>query len=591
LINLLKGKEAIGLFRSTYYRRIQLSFLLLIGLPIVTMSIVSFIVIRQNMVEKLQMSNDNLLNVMAAEIEKTIDDISFSSHFMVNDSNFHSYLKDFADTARLGSHEDYSSFVWIGDGLSLISSKPLNNYISMYLINRADFMIASNSATDLTLIKKNLPGLMEKVNMKLPETLQWLGMADGATPGKGSYFIARVIYDREQNRELSVLLISLAQPYFEKVLQNVEFGETALFDAAGVRIAGSEKIEPDGSPNAEIEFRSEVTLGKTNWTLVYEAAEQEIFGRMSQTFYVGFGIVIISFIIFSVFSMFVARRLHNPIQKLQRVVRQFGGGNLDARLEVKGQDDIAELGHTLNTMLDQIKSLISDIENEQERKRVMELEALFMQIRPHFLINTLNSIKCSLILKKDLLHSGTIDSLMSLLRAYLKVNEPAMLQEECKLLGHYIDIMKIRNEIPLHLIVELEDGLEHFIVPKLALQPLVENAIVHGLTDEPEPIIRVQGSRQAGRVVIAIEDNGSGMEDQELERLNVRLASDDEQEHSAYERVGLVNVLQRLRLTFGPSTTMEMRRNKQGGVTVVLTLNQPMIDRSLSGQERGGQNA
>jgi sensor histidine kinase YesM len=562
---------------------------LLIGLPIVTMSIVSFIVIRQNMVEKLQMSNDNLLNVMAADIEKTIDDISFSSHFMVNDSSFHSYLKDFADIARLGSHEDYSSFVWIGDGLSLISSKPLNNYISMYLINRADFMIASNSATDLTLIKKNLPELMEKVNMKLPETLQWLGMTDGAAPGKGSYFIARVIYDREENRELSVLLISLSQPYFENVLQNVEFGETALFDSSGVRIAGSEKIEPDASPNEEIEFRSEVTLGKTNWTLVYEAAEQEIFGRMSQTFYVGFGIVMLSFIIFSVFSMFVARRLHNPIQKLQRVVRQFGGGNLDARLEVKGQDDIAELGHTLNTMLDQIKRLISDIENEQERKRVMELEALFMQIRPHFLINTLNSIKCSLILKEDLLHSGTIDSLMSLLRAYLKVNEPAMLKEECKLLGNYIDIMKIRNEIPLTLVVELEDGLEHLVVPKLALQPLVENAIVHGLTDEPEPIIRVRGSRQAGRVVIAIEDNGSGMEETELERLNARLSSDGEQQH--YERVGLVNVLQRLRLTFGPSTAMEMRRNGQGGVTVVLTLNQPMPDRGLPGEERGEQHA
>lgn len=579
------------MFRSTYYRRIQLSFLLLIGLPIITMSIVSFIVIRQNMVEKLQLSNDNLLNVMAAEIEKTIDDISFSSHFMVNDSSFHGYLKDFADTARLSSHEDYSSFVWIGDGLSLISSKPLNNYISMYLINRADFMIASNSVTDLSLIRKNLPDLMEKVNIKLPEALQWLGMAEGAAPGKGSYFIARVIYDRAENRELSVLLISVAQPYFDKVLQNVEFGETALFDSEGARIAGSETIQAGGSTNAGLEFRSEVKLGKTDWTLVYEAEEQEIFGRMSQTFYVGFAIVLVSFIIFSVFSMFVARRLHNPIQKLQRVVRQFGGGNLDARLEVKGQDDIAELGHTLNTMLDQIKHLISDIEHEQERKRVMELEALFMQIRPHFLINTLNSIKCSLILNKDMLHSGTIDSLMSLLRAYLKVNEPVMLKEECKLLGHYIDIMKIRNEIPLQLVVELEDGLDGLVVPKLALQPLVENAIVHGLTDEPEPIIRIQGRRKAGRVVIAIEDNGCGMEERELKRLNAQLASDDEGQHSAYERVGLVNVLQRLRLTFGPSTTMEMRRNAHGGVTVVLTLTQPTLGGGTLGQERGEEDA
>src|SRR5690606_35533183 len=127
-----------------------------------------------------------------------------------------------------------------------------------------------------------------------------------------------------------------------------------------------------------------------------------------------------------------------------------------------------------------------------EQKRVMELEALFMQIRPHFLINTLNSIKCSLILQEDRLHSGIIDSLMSLLRAYLKVNEPATLQEECKLLGHYVDIMKIRNEIPVELKVDLVPGLEQTVIPKLILQPIIENAIVHGLMDRPDAVITVR---------------------------------------------------------------------------------------------------
>lgn len=122
--------------------------------------------------------------------------------------------------------------------------------------------------------------------------------------------------------------------------------------------------------------------------------------QISRTFYSGIGLVLLLFIVFSATSMLIAKRLHSPIMKLQRVVRQFGMGNLDVRLEVKGKDEIAELGQTLNTMLDQLQGLIHDIELEQEQKRVMELEALFMQIRPHFLINTLNSIKCSLILVK-----------------------------------------------------------------------------------------------------------------------------------------------------------------------------------------------
>ncbi|MEI0737223.1 histidine kinase [Paenibacillus sp. JTLBN-2024] len=278
------------------------------------------------------------------------------------------------------------------------------------------------------------------------------------------------------------------------------------------------------------------------------------------------------FVIFSISSMFIAKRLHRPIQKLQRVVRQFGMGNLDARLEVKGRDDIAELSRTLNTMLDQLQGLIHDIEQEQEQKRVMELEALFMQIRPHFLINTLNSVKCSLILQQDHLHSGIIDSLMSLLRAYMKFNEPATLQEECELMRHYVDIMKIRNDIPVQLTIELEPGLASWTMPKLMLQPLIENAIVHGLMDHPDACIRIRAQRKQGFVTIEIEDNGDGIEEERLLMVNDRLQIPDSGPDTPYDRVGLINVAQRLRLSFGSEAGIALVPNKRRGITAVLRI-------------------
>nr|WP_202128644.1 histidine kinase [Paenibacillus dendrobii] len=554
-----------------YYRRIQLSFLLFIIVPIITVSVISFALIKETMVEKLQLTNENFLKVMVDEIGKTIDDVTFASHFIVNDTSFRTYLRNFADTDRLRSYDDYTNFTQIKGVFSLITSKPLNNNIRMYLVNRKRFMIPS-SEDDMTVVNRNLDDLYAKIDFNQPETLQWLGMDREGSEQNGTYYIARVIYDGHDKQYLSVLIIGISESYFDKLLKPVEFGKVVLFDAKGSRIAGSTELSAPGPGGSPSTLRSEVTLDKTDWTLVYEANKEAFTGKISRTFYAGIGGVILFFIIFSISSMYIAKRLHRPIQKLQRVVRQFGMGNLDVRLEVKGRDDIAELSHTLNTMLDQLKGLIHDIEHEQEQKRVMELEALFMQIRPHFLINTLNSIKCSLILQKDRLHSGIIDSLMSLLRAYMKFNEPTTLQEECELMRHYIDIMKIRNEIPVQLVVDLEPELTSWIIPKLMLQPIIENAIVHGLVDHPDAKIWIRASRKQGYFTIEIEDNGDGIEEARRLLLNEQLQIRDSGPDTPYDRVGLLNVAQRLRLYFGSDAAIALVPNERRGMTAVLRI-------------------
>lgn len=564
------------MLKLTYYRRIQLSFLIFIILPVLTVSVISFVLIKETMVEKLQLSNENLLNVIVKEIGKTVDDVTFASHFIVNDTSFRMYLKNFASTDRIRTYADYVNYKQIKDGFSLITSKPLNNNIRMYLINRKQFVISS-AADDPTLVDGSLDHLFDRVDLNKPEALQWLGMVREPDDKNGAYYMARVIRDNAETEYVSVLLISISASYFEGVLKPVEFGKLALFDSAGSRIAGSPDLPLHASHTEASGLRSEVTLDKTDWTLVYGASKEVFTGKISRTFYVGIGGVIFFFIIFLFTSMVFAKRLHSPILKLQRVVRQFVKGNREVRLDVKGKDDIAELGSSLNGMLDQIKQLISDIEQEQEQKRVMELEALFMQIRPHFLMNTLNSIKCSLILQDDHVHSGIIDSLMSLLRAYLKVNEPTTLLEECRLLGHYVDIMKIRNEIPLELQVDLDPGMEQFVIPKLLLQPLVENAIVHGLVDHPKARIRVAAWKTEDQIRIELQDNGDGMEAEHLEKLNAQLQCSDPEQYSSYRRVGLINVVQRLRLTYGPDAAIRLSNRPEGGVTAQLWI--PMSDK------------
>ncbi len=564
--------------RLSYHRRIQLSFLVFIFLPIIAVSVGSYILIKDSMIEKVQLSNDNFLNVINDEIARTIDDISFSSFYIVNDTRFKEYLSDFADTKRLNSYNDYQMYKRIEDDLSLIASKTLNYNIRMFLVNREQFVISSNSE-GMKNVQRNLNSLLQKVDMKQLESLQWLGLFTDSTSNKSDYFIARVIPVLHKNEPASVLLISISDSYFEGLLKPVQFGQAALFDAEGKAILNKSSINYEEIEKKNNNLRSEIVLDKTGWKLIYETTQEALTGQISRTFYTAIAGIIGLFFVFSVFSIYIAKKLYTPVQKLQRVVRQFGMGNLDMRLDVKGEDDMAELGNSVNTMLDQLQKLIADIEQEQEQKKIMELEALFMQIRPHFLINTLNSIKCSLKLQKDQLHSGVIDSLMNLLRAYLKVSEPVTLQEECRLLRHYADIMQIRNEMEIDLHFQLDRSTEQLIIPKLVLQPVVENAIVHGLVDVPKPQIFVRASWEKQDVLIVIEDNGEGIEAEQLESLNHYLQYDDPEHYSSYERVGLINVVRRLRLTFGQSASLTLQTLETGGTAAIIRI--PIQDREL----------
>lgn len=527
------------------------------------------------MLDKLHATNENMLNVIGAEFSKTIDDATFASHFIVNDEGFKTSLRKFADVKRLNSFADYENLSQIKAVFSLINSKTLNKQTHMYLINRQHFIIPSGDDEPAKLLP-HLPELYGKINFEQPERLQWLGLLEDE--GASKYYIARVIYDRVSKGHTAVLLIGIEQSYFENALQSVKSWDVALLDEHGDRIAGSTQLLASNPNKADNRMRSEVVLSKNGWKLVYEISNNTFRGIISRTLYIGSAEVMLFVIIFSLFALLISKRLHRPIEQLQQVAGQFGNGKLDVRLQVKGDDELASVSQTINLMLDQLQQSIYEMERQQEQRRVLELEALFMQIRPHFLLNTLNSIKCSLMLQKDRLHSGMIDSLMSLLRAYMKFNAPATLKEECELMAHYIDIMQMRSDIPIQLQVDVEPQLQLFTFPKLLLQPLVENAIIHGFVDTDVDMegndarrhqsqIWISVYHDSDTIVIEVADNGAGMDESMLQRLNERVLRCSDEPDPSYKRVGLVNVAQRLKLSFGSEATLSFAHNRYDGIT------------------------
>ncbi|MFE5319493.1 sensor histidine kinase [Paenibacillus sp. NPDC056579] len=564
------------IFRFTFYRRIQISFLLLILLPTVAVSFISYSVTQNNVKEKIQLSNESVVSVMSKDITKMIDDLTYSSNFFVQDVNVRKALRSFADTKRIESYGDLSLYQQIRDFFSVTVAKTMNTDILMFLVNNQDFIIQSFEGGDQTpeQIRMHWEMVKERVNPDKINVLQWLGSVNTLTSGgKTNYYVSRVLRDPTDGRLLAVLYISIPNTYFDALFGQVQTGKLVLYDSEGNRIAGDRSVAYDASNDAPRNIRNETIIEKSGWKLIYETPKEEVTGEISRTFYISLLLVVPFFLLFFLISIVIARRLHRPIRRLELGVKQFGNGDRNIRFREEGTDEIADLGKTLNTMLDQINRLITDIEQEQEQKRVLELQALYSQIRPHFLLNTLNSIKCNLILYDDEFHSQKIDSLMSLLRAYMKFNESSTLKNECKLLAHYADIMQMRSDIRLDFHVSLEKETESFDMPMLLLQPLVENAFVHGFAEEADqPRIEVRSEMKEREMLISIEDNGAGIEDQRLAELNEWLRNPEMEAYSSYKRVGLVNVLQRLHMTYGLLASMRLSNNEQGGVTVHLTI-------------------
>jgi sensor histidine kinase YesM len=229
------------------------------------------------------------------------------------------------------------------------------------------------------------------------------------------------------------------------------------------------------------------------------------------------------------------------------------------------------LGGSINQMLDNINALIRKVEEEQEEKRTIELYALFSQIRPHFLLNTLNSIKCNLAVEGDQVHSETIDSLMALLRAHLRVHEPIALAEECRLLGQYVSIMRMRNRLNVELNIELPERRQSILVPRLLLQPLVENSIIHGFSRSTRsPRIDVTVEESAGLVRIRIADNGRGIGAEQAAELNRILSGEGQQ--TGERGVGLYNVMRRTKLTFGATAEFVVGPGEPEGFVACLII-------------------
>lgn len=577
------------LLNFSFYQRLQAFFLLLILFPTLLMTYYNYYNTSNSVKEKVRDSDEFVLAIMSKDISKMLDDLTYTSTIFIQDPNAIALLREFRETSRIESSTQVDNYYRVKEYLSIVATKTMNPDIRMFLANEHGFTALSSDtryAEESVADHRILNTLIDKNQGNI---IQWLGTIPDRSTERSPYYLSRVFRDPADRSLLATLYIGIPIKYFDKLFDQVVSGSITLYDISGQLIAGNPEIPFDSQHSNNQNIRTESMIEKAGWKLVLETPREDVTGVISRNFFVSLLITFPFFLLFLLFSLLAAKRLYLPIRLLQNGAKMFGQGLRNIRFPVRGNDELSDLGRTLNIMLVQINDLIAGIEQEQEQKLIFELQALFAQIRPHFLLNTLNSIKCNLAIQDDEIHSRQIESLMNLLRGYMKINEPATLEHEFKLLRDYIEIMQMRSDIEVRREIYVDPALAEMEFPRLLLQPIVENIFVHGFNEDiVEPCLSIRATRIGGKVHIVITDNGLGISEERAAELNRILLQSLAKPHPEYDRIGLANTLQRLRLTYGKDSLLKLTPSATGGTAVEMIFDfiekEAVLHESLAGR-------
>lgn len=259
-------------------------------------------------------------------------------------------------------------------------------------------------------------------------------------------------------------------------------------------------------------------------------------------------------------TLFLSRKIRNNltngIDQLRMVTRKVGRGEFSVRADLKdGDEELEELADGFNQMVERIGNLVEDIQVEQKNLRTTEQKLLQAQINPHFLYNTLDAIIW-------LAEAGEKDQVITMVTALSdffrttlsKGRDYISVEEEESHIRSYLQIQKFRYQDILEYEIDIPEEMYEYKILKLTLQPLVENALYHGIKNKRGMgRIRVSGHMDSGYLVFLVSDNGRGMTQEKLAEVQAEMNSDYLKEHNSDPSgFGLFNVVQRIKLNYGP---------------------------------------
>lgn len=309
---------------------------------------------------------------------------------------------------------------------------------------------------------------------------------------------------------------------------------------------------------------------QTGWIVVGVSLVSELMRRADEARKIYLLIALALFMAALALAYLLSDEITKPVKSLEKSMKEVEKGNFaPAVMEVREENEIGHLRRNFNMMTEEIRKLMEQRDQEQQTKRKSELKALQAQINPHFLYNTLDSIIWMAEWGKNQEVVLMTSSLAKLLRRSISNEQEAVtVAEEVEYTETYLTIQKMRYKDKLEYEILVDPEILQKSVIKLILQPLVENAIYHGIKyKEGKGLIRIRGFRQNERMILQVQDDGKGMEPETLAHIFEKHTRD-----TRSNGVGLNNVNERIQLYYGDDYGISFRSSPGEGTEATITL-------------------
>jgi len=582
------------LFRLNNIRlrnKFLIMYVLCVMIPIIITNVSFYQVTSDNVRDQRMRDIARALEQVKNEFRMKTEDAISISNFMLTDYTLNDYLeKEFTDpTEYVNEYDSYAR-------------KMLNSYMPVYTVVQNIRIYVDNP----TLMHSGAIGYLSE---DVKRTSWYQAIADthssAATivrtyrenmmmPSDSSLMdtfslVRRMNYFQDKNHWEKILKIEMRMPVIHQVFNNLNLtGYLYLINKHGI-------IEYTTDPNvpwtrnqvrfSDLDLPEDLIKFETvyddvqylrGWTLIGMISEEEVFQEVRKSREYVVWMAVINLLFSTIIIAWITRSMNVRLVRILRHMKKVKNQKFETiQEEAESRDEIGQLTGEFNRMTRQIKTLIDDVYKADIQRKALEIErrqaqlnALQSQINPHFLFNSLETIRMRSLIKGEDETARIIQNMATILRNSLTWNKDFVtVQEEINLIECFLGIQKYRFGDKLNYTIIAQDAVLQYKLPKLSILPFVENASIHGIEPLKEGgTISVEVGLEGGMIISRVSDNGIGMYEGKL----IKLRSFAHQEVEMGDRIGVQNVIYRLRLYYGDAFTFTVSSEPMKGTSVLL---------------------
>ena len=587
-------KNLLKFYRDLPIRRkLVLILYIQILIPLILVGYLSYKNSEGIIKEKSTDYSRDILNMIQLRLNDYISNLTIISQDLLYDSKIYNVLKN-----ENNESDRLSTYEYENEINSLLKKVVLSRteIQSICLVtNNRTYYYADNNSKNVS-IRKILPyeNVLESARSAEGKPVWYI---DAENRMVKSIYLARTVYNRDNYMENGLLVLLVNKEFLDSVYQGLtgnlkniaivseDNQQIASRDSDDAYISSDElmaSLNDDKGEKIDEKaglFVSYVTLKNPHWKVVAYVTLDELYKDAYSLRWNIIMLSVISVLLLSVLSAFIAIDFVNPINRLVKGMKKVQKGDSNVYVQDDRKDELGFLNKTFNEMSGEINHLVNWVYREQLTRKEAELKALQSQINPHFLFNTLEAINWMAHLNNVPEISNTVSDLSDLMEASIGRDDRLItVEEEFTYVDKYISLLKRRFENRLELVRNVREDVVGIKIPRLLIQPLIENAVYHGLEkSRSKGVITLNASKHQGVLTIEVVDNGAGMGSEELERLNERLSMDNNTYfkklgENKSKSIGIENVNRRIKLFYGENYGLKIDSEAGRYTKVVVTV-------------------